>query len=370
MASAASVRAGGAYVEISAKDAALKTTLADSKKSVDAFCSSIAATAADVGNFAKNLIEPMKTAVSLFADFDDQMRTVRAVSQSTGAEFQSLTKKARELGAATSWTAAQVAGGMAELGRAGFGAGQIEASIAGVMDLARATQSDVSEAATVASDAMNAFGMTAGDVGKICDLLAVATNSSAQNFQDLRYALQYASVGAKSAGASLEETLTMIGALANIGIKGSRAGTALRSLFVDPAVKANAKKVFNEYGIAVERIGADGAKSARPLLEILRELEYKIRNLSDVEKRGVWAKAFGKVSMDAASSLASLDFTGVAEKISKADGAANQMAADMDGGVGGAFRRLESATEALKISLGETFSGELNAASGALISAA
>ncbi len=111
-----------------------------------------------IGDIGRKLVRlgaalsvPIALSTRVFAGFDDQMRAVPAVIGATAEQFDLLNEKAKMLGRTTSYTAAQVAGAMLELGRAGFGALQIDASIASLLDLARATGTELPTAANIAA---------------------------------------------------------------------------------------------------------------------------------------------------------------------------------------------------------------------------
>jgi len=127
MATAQGIRAGRAYVELGASMDKLNRDLTQAQQRLNAWSSG--ARSAMISAFA--IATPVALATKTFAEFDDQMRLVQAVTGATGAQFEKLTEQAKELGRTTSWTAAEAAQGMISLGRAGFKSDEIEASIAG-----------------------------------------------------------------------------------------------------------------------------------------------------------------------------------------------------------------------------------------------
>ena len=168
--------------------------------------------------------EPFINAARTFAEFDKQMRTVRAVTGSTGADFTMLTEKAKELGATTSFTASQVAEGMTALGRMGFNSSEIDGAIQGMLNLSIATGTDLAQASEIAANNMRVFGMNTSQMTDIADLLAFTANGSAQTLEDLGEALKTAGPIAARAGVSLKDTAAQLGVLANMGIRGSMQG--------------------------------------------------------------------------------------------------------------------------------------------------
>ena len=122
----------------------------------------------------------MALAKRVFAGFDDQMRAVQAVLGATGAEFDLLNEKAKTVGRITSYRAAQVAGAVLELGRAGFAALQIDAAIASVLALARPTGTELPTAAKIAAGTLRAFGLEADQMGHVADVMVATANNAAR----------------------------------------------------------------------------------------------------------------------------------------------------------------------------------------------
>jgi TP901 family phage tail tape measure protein len=147
-----------------------------------------------------------------------------------GSQLESLRNTAKKLGATTSYSASEVASLMTELGRAGFKPDQIERMTAAVMNMARATGTDATQASGIMAATIRQFGMEAGDATRVADGLTAAANKSFNTVESLGEALSYAGPVAADANMSLEETLAILGTLGNVGIQGSEAGTAMRRL--------------------------------------------------------------------------------------------------------------------------------------------
>ena len=142
MAGRSDIRAGRAFVELYVKNGALMRGLTNARKQLKAFgdgAMKMGKTLLSVGTAAA---VPFALSAKRFADFEDQMLTVQAVSESTDAQFRQLTATAKRLGASTSFTAVEVAQLMTELGKAGFTADELDAMTASVLNLARATGTD------------------------------------------------------------------------------------------------------------------------------------------------------------------------------------------------------------------------------------
>lgn len=205
--------------------------------------------------------------------FEDGMARVRAVANPTAAEFEALTEKARELGRTTRYTAQEVAAGMEELARKGFGTQEILNSIKPTLELAQANVVSIADAAQISSSAMRAFGMQVENVAHINDVLSSACANSATNLNMLGQAMKTAGPSAHAANVSLEETVALIGALANVGMTGSDAGTGVKQIAMAlvSAAKGTAKQrgVLKKYNIELDetRVRMEG------ILPILKEMK-------------------------------------------------------------------------------------------------
>ena len=218
--------ASGAFavINLAADDTNLKKTLTESQIKLQEFAQVAIKLGAKFAGIGAAMTLPFKQAAQVFAQFDDAMRTVGAVTNATGQAFEDLTAHAKELGATRSFSAQQVADGMASLGRMGFDSSQITNAIDDMMNLSRATGTELATASEIAANNMAVFGINASKAAKVAETLAVTANSSAQTLTDLGEALKTAGPFAQKAGQSLEQTSAALGVPANMGIRGSMAG--------------------------------------------------------------------------------------------------------------------------------------------------
>ena len=128
---------------------------------------------------------PLAGSVAIFSNFDDAMRGVAAITQATGSQLESLRNTAKKLGATTSYSASEVASLMTELGRAGFKPEQIEKMTAAVMNMARATGTDATQASGIMAATIRQFGMEAGEATRVADGLTAAANKSFNTVESL-----------------------------------------------------------------------------------------------------------------------------------------------------------------------------------------
>ena len=172
-----------------------------------------------------------KSAFDAFANFEDGMMKVQAVTQSSKSDFKMLTDEAKRLGSTTEFTAQQVAGLQLVLGRKGFDATAIQNMEKSILDLALATGEDLSLAAEVVGASIKTFGMEASDTASIANTLASAAANSSLQLNTFATAFGHAGASASAVGVDIEELAAMMGVLMDNGIKASKAGTGLRKIF-------------------------------------------------------------------------------------------------------------------------------------------
>ncbi|MFG0262179.1 MAG: phage tail tape measure protein [Novipirellula sp. JB048] len=298
---------------------------------------------------------PLAGSVAIFSNFDDAMRGVAAITQATETQLESLRNTAKKLGATTSYSASEVASLMTELGRAGFKPEQIERMTAAVMNMARATGTDATQASGIMAATIRQFSMEAGDATRVADGLTAAANKSFNTVESLGEALSYAGPVAADANMSLEETLAILGTLGNMGIQGSSAGNAMRRLLTISA--AESEKFQAVFGVATK----DARGNARSLVDILGEVAAATENMGTAEKAEKLNEVFGLLGITAASSIGKsvADTRKLYKELQNAGGIAAKTSEEMEGGLGGAFRILKSSIEGVAIAIGESLEGSV-----------
>ena len=342
MSLSSNIRAGRAYVEVTAETSKLQRNLTSAQAQLQNFGRTCTNVGKDLLMLSGAMAAPLVMAARSFAGFDDSMRLVQAVTQVTDADFKALTKTAQRLGRDTSYTAQQAADAMVSLGRMGFSPTEIQASIDAVLNLARSTGTELAEAGDIAANSMRIFDIEASQMSDVADVLTVTANSSAQTLIDLFEALKMGGPQAAAAGESIRETSAAIAVLANMGIKGSLAGTALRKSF---SQFAKVKVQDQLRSVGVETVDANG--NLRKMAEIMRDIAKAMSTMPTAEKL-----AFAEDIFDIRGSLAGLTLTANTDeldamlvKLQDVEGVAADTAKKMDAGLGGAFRLLLSAVE-------------------------
>ena len=234
----------------------------------------IALSVAGVGLSASDL-------VTTYNDFETGMSAVKSLSGATNEEFIQLKQTAKDLGATTAFSASEASEGMQYLAMAGWDTNEIIAAMPGLLDLAAAGATDLGAAADIVSDVMTAMGMEANEASRAADVFAKAATSSNTTVEMLGETMKYAAPIAHTFGMSLEEVAALAGMMANAGIKGSQAGTALRaSLLRMSKPTTDMQKTMTELGISFTDANGNMKKTG----DIVRKHEKSFTDLSESQR--------------------------------------------------------------------------------------
>ncbi|MCM1345092.1 MAG: phage tail tape measure protein [Lachnospiraceae bacterium] len=292
-------------------------------------------------------------AVKTAADFDSAMSKVAAVSGATGSDFDALRDKAREMGAKTKFSASEAAEAMNYMAMAGWKTEDMLSGIEGVMNLAAASGEDLATTSDIVTDALTAFGLTAADSGHFADILAAASSNANTNVSMMGETFKYCAPIAGALGFSAEDTAEAIGLMANAGIKGSQAGTALRTIMNN--LSGDVKICGSSIGeVAVATTNADG--SMRNLSDILADCRTAFAGLTESEKAQAAESLVGKNAMSGFLALMNAgegDIDKLSSAIANCDGTAAGMAETMQDNLAGQLQILKSQLEELAISFGD-----------------
>lgn len=292
-------------------------------------------------------------AVKKSIDFDDSMRKVKATSGATGNEFQQLRDKALEMGAKTKFSASESADALNYMALAGWDTKDMLGGIDGVMQLAAASGEDLGQVSDIVTDSLTAFGMKAKDSGHFADVLAQTSSKANTDVRGLGEAFKYAAPVAGALGYTVEDTSIAIGLMSNAGIKGEKAGTALRTMFTNlTKPTGDMKKKMDELGISI----TDSNGNMLPMRDVMDQLRGKFKNLSKEQQANAASTIFGKEAMSGALAIINAsdeDYQKLIKSIDGSKGAANRMSKEMEGGIGGSLRQMKSAIESLAISIGD-----------------
>lgn len=300
----------------------------------------------------------LAASVTAAAGFEQAMSAIQAVSGATGPQMQQLSSLALQLGKDTSFSASEAAAGIGELVKAGVGIGDVlGGAAAAALNLAAAGGLSVAEAATIASNAMNTFNLSGADMGHVADVIAGAANSSAIDVHDFGMSLSAVGSVASTIGVNFEDLATAIAVMGQAGLKGSDAGTSLKTMLLNlsPSSK-RARDAMKELGL----ITADGANQfftaegkAKSLSEIAGVLQNALKGLTKEQQIQALQTIFGTDAIRAAAIMAKLGAEGFDEmaasmgKVTAADVAATRL-----DNLIGSFEQLKGSIETLGITLG------------------
>jgi len=264
-------------------------------------------------------------AIKTFADFEQAMLKVKAVSGATASEFKSLEANAKRLGSSTMFTATQVAELQLELSKLGLTPEEINKSTDSILSLAQATGHDLAESASIVASTMNSFGMEASESAKVADMFAAASSNAAIDMEKLSAAMPTVGATANAVGVPLDDLTAMMMTLADSGMEASTMGTHLRKIFVELATK----------GISFE-----------DAMSQINTSTDKVSTATDLFGK----RAFGAGLILASNTQKTSEYNSM---LDKSAGKAKEMADIMDSGAAGAMRRLKSQAEGVAISLGQ-----------------
>lgn len=280
--------------------------------------------------------------------------------------FEALEAAAKKTGSTTEFTASQSAQALNFLAMAGFDAESSIAALPGVVDLATAAQVDLATATDVASDSLGAFGLMTKDatqlgtnLARVNDVIAKTTTSANTTVEALFEAIKDGAPVATTAGASIETFAALAGELANSGIKGSKAGTTLKNMFLSlSAPGTGAAKILKRLGVQTKNANGD----TRDIVDVLHDLNGSLDGLGTADRSGVLEGIFGKIPIAGVNVLLSSGSDRLREyrrELEGASGASSTMASIMRDTLQGRLNSLKSAVEGVKISIFGMSSGPL-----------
>ncbi len=280
-------------------------------------------------------------AVKTAADFDSAMSQVAAVSGATGDDFDALREKAREMGSKTKFSASEAAEAMNYMAMAGWKTEDMLDGIEGIMNLAAASGEDLATTSDIVTDALTAFGLSAKDSGHFADILAAASSNANTNVSMMGETFKYCAPIAGAMGYSAEDTAQAIGLMANSGIKGSQAGTALRTIMTK--LQGDLKLSGAAFGdMTIQTANADG--SMRDLNDILADCRVAFSQMTESEKAQAAETLVGKNAMSgflALMNAAPEDISKLESAIDNCNGTSEEMAGIMQDNLSGQLTILE-----------------------------
>lgn len=307
---------------------------------------SIALSIAGIGLGAKDTIGG-------FIDFQKGMSAVRALTGATNEEFKRLNQTAKDLGATTVFSASEVSQGMQYLGQSGWQVNEIISAMPGLLDMAAAGGADLATASDIVATVMRAMKIEAKDASRVADIFAKTATSSATNIEMMGETLKYAAPIAQGFGLSLEEVAALTGQMANSGIKGSMAGTAIRSSLLSMATPTKAASaLMKELNLSFSN--ADG--TMKGMGTIVRDLQTSFSTLTKEQRLNAAETLFGTYASSAWLGVIEQgadSYDAFQKSLEGSAGAAEEMAKIRLDNLAGDIEELSGAFETLQFELME-----------------
>lgn len=298
-------------------------------------------------------------------DFEQGMSNIKAVSGATAAEMTKLHDLALLMGKDTAFSARGAADGIEELVKAGLTVEQImSGGLQGALDLAQAGSIDLASAAEVAATALNAFKSDALTVSSAADILAGAANASATDVMELKLGLSQASAVASAVGMSFMDTSSALAVFAQNGLKGSDAGTSLKTMLMSlqPSTKDQIS-LFNKLGLMTDKGTSaffDQAGKLKNLTDISSTLQRSMSGMTDAQRLSTMETLFGTDAIRAANILYREGADGIQTmQANMADVTAQEVAAEKMNNLRGSLEEFKGSLETAAIGLYEMNQGPL-----------
>ncbi|HEP1033994.1 TPA: phage tail tape measure protein [Enterobacter kobei] len=296
--------------------------------------------------------------------FDREMSRVQALTRidKSSADFSALRDQAKKLGAETQFTTTDAASGQAFLAMAGFTPQAIQAALPGVLNMALAGGMDLGESADISSNILSQFRLDPKEMDRVSDVLTGAFTRTNTDLQNIGEAMKYAGTGMSNLGVSVEQTTAMIGVMANVGLRGSIAGTGLQATFSRLAAPTGrAKTALKELGVEV----ADATGKMRPAEVVLTDLYKKISKYGDTDKLSFFKDIAGEEASKSFQALVMSAGSGELQKLlgelKNAKGEAQKAAKIMADNLDGDLKNLDSAWEGFRIQINDLVNNQLRA---------
>lgn len=307
-----------------------------------------------------------------YIDFEDSIikagskfKDLDVTSATYANDLETLQTAAREVGAATKYSATDAAGALDKMAMAGMSSKQSMALLMGTTNLATAAGTDLTSAVDMATDALGAFGFAkaagddeqalAGYLDRVSDVVAKTTNMANTDMSMWFEAVKNGASNFTSMGGTLEEFSGMVGILANAGTKGGEAGTALRNIMLNlGAPSSTARKALDELGIQVY----DTEGKMLPIIDILEQFEGALGDVDEQTKNAALENIFGKRNVNSFQILMAAGTDQIKEYVTtlkNSGGTAEAIARAQEKSLKSQIAVLKSAFEDKQLSFGKAF---------------
>lgn len=362
--SAGRVKAGQVFVEIGADPRAFFAALNRINRQIGAVGRSVASAGAKLGAIGAGVAAPFAAAAVAGSRFEDTLLAVRASTGATATQLEAVKAAAMATSAELGVGPTQATQGFLELLKAGMsledvlgGAGQT------ALQFAKVGQMDVAAAAVVMADAMKVFGVSSEVAA---NTLSAAADASSTSVEEMTMAFSQSSAVAALANQSMGDLSAALAILANNGVKGSDAGTSVKTMLMRLMAPADdAVGALNQIGLSVQSFrGADG--QIKPMVEIIRTLNGAMAGMDQAARDDIFRRIFGQDAIRAAAILTSTGtegFDAMRQAMGKALPVGEKFGA-MASGLSGAMANIRAALERAAIAVSDAIGPALMGIAG------
>ncbi|EEE7824314.1 phage tail tape measure protein [Salmonella enterica] len=312
-------------------------------------------TAAGAGYVAGRFLSPA-------VGFDREMSRVGALTRidKSDPQFAALREQAKKLGSETQFTSSDAASGQAFLAMAGFTPQAIKAALPGVLNMALAGGMDLGQSADISSNILSQFHLDPKEMDRVSDVLTAAFTRTNTDLNSIGEAMKYAGTGMAGLSVSVEQTTAMIGVMANVGLRGSIAGTGLQTTFSRLAAPTGkARDALKELGVTV----ADATGKMRPAEAVLADIYKSVKKYGQTDQLSFFKDIAGEEAAKSFQALVQSAGSGELQKLlaelKGAKGEATDVAKKMADNLDGDLKNLDSAWEGFRIQIEELLDGPL-----------
>ncbi|MGN1089206.1 MAG: phage tail tape measure protein, partial [Huintestinicola sp.] len=324
----------------------LNSAIGNVKNDLDGIAAAAGAAVAGIGTAA---VGAVGKAAEVGMDFEKSMSKVQAISGATADDLARLEEASKKMGATTSKTASESADALGYMALAGWNTEQMLTGLEPILRASEAGQIDLARTSDLVTDSMSAMGVEVSGLGHYLDVVAKAQSNSNTSMEQLLEAFVAVGGTAHNLGIDVEKLSTILGVMANRGIKGSEAGNALNAVLVNmlgstsrtaEAMSALGLSMFDEEG------------NTKNMTAVLKDMGAALSVCTDEQKTLLEAQLGGKTQMDALQAIINgvgSEYDSLSESLRNADGALTETAKTMQDNLAGQITEMQSALEGLGI---------------------
>jgi len=340
------IKAGRAFVEILTDTSKLEQGLNRSRTYLRGFASFVESAGSKMMLSGLATGGGMLASINAFAQFEDRMKAVQAVTEATEDAYKRMFDIGRKVGRDLGYTPTESAAAMIELGKAGFNSDDIETATRAVLALSRAAGEDLMSTTINAAQTLKSFNMEASQMAQIADLMVVAANKSTATVEMLNESLAYSAPVAQEFNISLKDTLKILAVLAGMGIKGSMAGTSFRQILLQFADQ-DKRNTLAQWGVQV----TDVQGRIRGLADIMVDVAEAAKAMPQANRLSFLKELFDQRAVSSAMKIMHGDFREITRAMDNATGAAERQAQMMQTSLLGVWRQFKSDLENVQITM-------------------